>query len=105
MLGKTSSSAQLPGAFPPHCGAVSTSQAAPGDRKTWEMWLQGMGEWQIWVCRNGRVPGLLQQRWKSTENMAAGTEELQDRDSRDGGALRTWLQTQGHLEAVAAGDR
>lgn len=31
--------------------------------------------------------------------------ELQDCDSRDGETLRTWLQTQGHLGAVAAGDR
>lgn len=82
MLGKTSSSAQLPGAFPPHCGSVSTSQAAPGDRKTWEMWLQGMGEWQIWVCRNGRVP---------------------DCCSRDGKVLRTWQQGQKSSRTVTAG--
>lgn len=52
VLDKISSSAQLLGAFTAHCGAVPTSQAAPGDRKAWEMWLQGIGEWQIWVCRN-----------------------------------------------------
>lgn len=105
VLGKTSSAAQLLGAFTPHCGAVSSSQAAPRDRKAWETWLQGMGKWQIWVCRNGRVPGLLQQRRESTGNMAAGAEQFQEHDSRDAGALGTWLQTQGHLGAVAAGHR